>query len=136
MIKQSTAIDVNSLAQSLPTPEFENTTGLDALFFNTLDQHQSAFHVVVAKTAYTLGAVDAHGFATLHPCAEKVMLATEDQHYENDFLHSTMIESDLAPYKPRCDVLVLGSGFAPRAQAVPQFSVQLQVGSVAIDAAS
>ena len=118
----------------LPTPVFDNTSELDALFFNSIDPYQSGFHVVVAKTAYRIGPIsvepEAHGFARLspldlsHPAA---LLATEDVHYDDNLRHSPRWESDLAPYKPACDVIVLAEAHAPGGRAVGQFSAQLLV---------
>jgi hypothetical protein len=114
----------------LPTPIFQNASQLDALFFNTLDQYASGFHVVVAKTAYQIGPCAADGFASLktlelpHPAA---LLATEDAHFEDNLRHSPRWESDLTPYKPACDVIVIADAHAPGARAVPQFSSQLRV---------
>jgi hypothetical protein len=40
-------------------------------------------------------------------------------------------ESDYAPFKPRCDVLLHGSAYAPRGQPVKRVNVSLRVGSLA-----
>ena len=111
----------------LPTPDLDNRTELDVLFFNTLNQHHAGFHVVAAKVGYRIGEVGPDGYASVQPLDEPAKLATADQHYEDNFRHSVEYESDLAPHKPTCDVLVAGTAYAPAGKAVPGFSVQLQV---------
>jgi hypothetical protein len=120
-------MSILDLAKALPTPIFDNATELDALFFNTLDQHGNGFHVVVAKTAFRIGAPDSKrpGYASLSAIEPALPLATQDTHLDNNFRNSTLQESDLAPYKPACDVMVIADAFAPAGYAVPQFSVQL-----------
>lgn len=61
----SNTMSAIELAKAMPTPIFDNASELDALFFNTLDQHGNGFHVVVAKTAFRIGARDAPGYASL-----------------------------------------------------------------------
>jgi hypothetical protein len=123
----SNTMSVIELAKALPTPIFDNASALDALFFNTLDQHGNGFHVVLAKTAFRIGAREASGYASLSALEPAQPLATEDQHFEDNFRHSTLQESDLAPYKPKCDVLVLADAHAPGGRNVGQFAVQLLV---------
>jgi hypothetical protein len=43
---------------------------------------------------------------------------------------ATLVESDWAPIKPRCDVLLNGSAHAPGGRAVPRVVVGLQVGAM------
>jgi hypothetical protein len=128
--QQQTALSTalpTTLPPSLPTPVFENESGLDALFFNTLDQHDNGFNVVVAKTAFHIGPRGANGYATLKAFDPPAPLVPQDCHFDDDFKNSTRQESDLAPYKPMCDVIVVADAHAPGGVAAPQFSVQLLV---------
>ena len=43
---------------------------------------------------------------------------------------STVYESEYPPFKPRCDVLLLGSAYAPGGNPVSRVTVSLQVGSL------
>lgn len=54
----------------------------------------------------------------------------EDNHWNDDPAWSLYAASDLAPRKPRCDVLLVGNAFAPGGQAVPSFPVRLTVAGV------
>jgi hypothetical protein len=110
---------------SIPNLVFENRTRLDALQFDAVDQHGSSFHVVVAKTAYLLGARDAGGVATLTPIG--ATLNVEDRPFDDADGASTRQESDFAPYKPACDVIVNATAYAPSGKPATTFQVRLTV---------
>jgi hypothetical protein len=114
----------------IPPLRFRNDTDFDALHFDTLDQHDVAFHVIVAKTGYRFGKCDSDGLATLTPLDPPAPLYHEDRYYDDSIDHSVRAESDLAPYKPRCDVVVVGDAYAaPQGvlRAATSFQVSLRV---------
>ncbi|MDO8074177.1 DUF2169 domain-containing protein [Janthinobacterium sp. SUN176] len=113
----------------IPNLLFDNRTPHAASQFDMLDQFGAAFHVVVARMGYMLGPCGADGLASLLPMARQSPLATQDLHLDDDTQAGTVQESDFAPYKPRCDVIVNGVAHAPRGQAMPQFLVNLKVQS-------
>lgn len=117
----------SALDQVIPGLCFDNRSDLDALHFDMIDQHGTPFHVIVAKTGYTIGSCNADGEATLIPMEVAAELNVEDQYYEDDLSKSVRQESDLAPYKPFCDVIVNAHAYAPRAVASQRFKVQLRV---------
>jgi len=119
------AADLTSL--QIPNLLFDNRTPFAATQFDMVDQFDSAFHVVVARIGYRLGPCGADGRASLLPTGVAVPLATEDQHLNSDTQASTLQESDFAPYKPHCDVIVNATAHAPRGQALPQFLVNLRL---------
>lgn len=112
---------------NVPNLVFDNRDQLAASQFDIVDQYGEAFHVVVARMAYTLGARGADGLAPLRAQVPPARLYTEDQHIGGDTLAGTLQESDFAPYKPRCDVIVNGVAHAPRGQPIEQFGVRLVV---------
>ncbi|MCE3602707.1 DUF2169 domain-containing protein [Massilia sp. P8910] len=112
---------------AIPALVFDNRTAFDALHFDTVDQHDVAFHVIVARTAYVLGPCGADGTATMTALEEPARLNTADRHYDDDTARSVREESDLAPYKPLCDVIVVGDAHAPGTRAARHFSVGLHV---------
>ncbi|MDM5179743.1 DUF2169 domain-containing protein [Massilia sp. DJPM01] len=112
---------------SIPSLRFDNRTGLDALHFDTIDQNGVAFHVVVAKTAYRFDGCDEHGHARLVSLEDPAPLYTDDMCYQDDTEQSVRCESDLAPYKPHCDVIVVGSAHAPGGKPVRRFGVRLHL---------
>lgn len=106
---------------------FDNRTPYSALQFDIVDQHGGAFHVFVAKIGYALGACDAQHWAGLTELAAPAELNTTDRHVDDNPAASVLEESDLAPHKPRCDVIVVGSAYAPKGVAVDAFPVRLAV---------
>ena len=112
---------------AIPSLRFDNRTDFDALHLDTIDQNGVAFHVLVAKTAYSLGPHDADGNASLVALDESAKLYTEDRYFEGDIERSVRHESDLAPYKPRCDVVVIADAHAPHGRAARRFKVSLHV---------
>jgi hypothetical protein len=116
-----------SALPDIPPLRFRNDTGFDALHFDMLDQHDAAYHVIVAKTGYRLGQCGDDGLAALTPLDPPAPLHREDRYYDDDIEHSVRAESDLAPYKPRCDVVVVGDAHAPGGQPTTSFLVTLRV---------
>lgn len=112
---------------AIPPLRFRNDTRFDALHFDTLDQNDVPFHVIVAKTGYAFGPCDGDGLAVLTPLDPPAPLHQQDRHYDDDIDRSVRAESDLAPYKPRCDVIVAGDAYAPGGQAAEVFQVALRV---------
>ena len=112
---------------NLPNLVFDNRTAHAASQFDMLDQFGEAFHMVVARMAYTLGPCGADGLATLHPFSRPAPLLTEDRHLNGDTEAGTVQESDFAPYKPHCDVIVNGAAHAPLGLAMEKFAVNLRL---------
>jgi hypothetical protein len=106
---------------------FDNRTDFDALQFVTIDQHDQPFHVIVAKMGYSLAACNAQGDAQLVALDEPAKLNVEDLYYQDNLQGSVREESDLAPYKPLCDIIVNGQAYAPHGKAVRDFEVRLHV---------
>ncbi len=111
----------------IPSLRFDNRTAVDALHFDMLDQNGVAFHVIAAKTAYALGPCGSDGQAVLTALEEPRPLDLEDRYHDDDVEQSVRMESDLAPYKPVCDVIVVGAGHAPGGRAARRFTVSLHV---------
>jgi len=100
--------------------ELVNGTGLDALNFEAMDQAGSLFEVVAVKVGYAIGS---DGRLTALP--DPVPLATEDEAFGELNAASVRWESDLAPFKPLCDVLVNATAHAPQG-ATRRFEVGLK----------
>jgi hypothetical protein len=113
----------------IPNLVFENRTRLDALQFDAVDQHDTSFHVIVAKTAYLLGPRDGAGNAALTP-VPGARLNVEDRAFDDSLDASVRQESDFAPYKPACDVIVNATAHAPGGKPANAFQVSLTVRGV------
>lgn len=110
--------------------EFRNLTPFESLAFSAYDVHQREHHVVVTRVVYRLVA-DPHGART-HRCEaltgdDRNALVTSDVYEGDAHTSSVRAESDLAPFKPRCDVVVRATAHAPQGEASARWSVSLRV---------
>ena len=65
---------------------------------------------------------------------EQQPLAVEDEYFGEMNKSSVKQESDLVQYKPKCDVIVIGSAHAPGGKAASRFETGIKIsGSVALD---
>ncbi|MFO0757651.1 MAG: DUF2169 domain-containing protein [Byssovorax sp.] len=84
--------------------------------------------------AWTLTVVVKGTFSLVH--GQEAVLADyqapveADQHYDNDARSSLYCASELVPYKPRTDVVLVGSAFAPERVAVEALIARLCVGEI------
>ncbi|WP_322403608.1 DUF2169 domain-containing protein [Massilia luteola] len=102
--------------------EFRNLTPFPAMAFDALDQHDQRFHVVVMRLTFELR----HDGALLLAPAQTPLVTTDD--YYGDMNHSSVRqESDLAPYKPHTDVIVIADACAPQGRATGEFAVALKI---------
>lgn len=102
--------------------QFVNHTPFPALAFEGIDQHDQAFHVVVLRQTLTW---DAHG--KLNYANEQSPLREEDAYFGKTNRSAVREESDLCQYKPRCDVIVNATAYAPGGKAAQRFEVRLQL---------
>lgn len=127
------ASDAPSFA--VPSLLFDNRTPFAAAQFDTIDQHDSAFHVFVTKIGYTIGACDDKGWARLTLLDEPTQLNAEDLHEGGDPGASVLQESDFAPFKPRCDVIVNGVAHVPGTKPARTITVRLMLVAPSTDGA-
>jgi len=105
--------------------EFINHTPFPALAFGGIDQRGHAFHVLALRQTFTWNQTGTLVFAD-----EQEPLCEADEFFGDTLEGSVRQESDLCPYKPRCDVIVNASAQAPQAaNGKPQsrFVVRLEV---------
>ncbi len=62
--------------------------------------------------------------------AKQVPLVTADVFTGEPGFSSVLYESEYAPRKPRCDVLLNGSAYAPNGKPTPRVTVSLRIGTV------
>lgn len=96
--------------------EFRNLTPFDALCFNALGVDDQEYPVLAMKVGYRLLPVDSQPGQLRAEVmdVEPVALCTDDAYYGEEGTSSVNEESDLAPFKPRCDVIVVGLAHAPQ----------------------
>jgi hypothetical protein len=110
----------------LPRLILRDLTGRSHLQFDALDPARRQIHTVVLKERYRLGAPDASGLAPLLLEEAPAPLNDEDLPHDGNPALTIREESDLAPFKPMCDVLVVGSAYAPEATPVGSFVARLR----------
>lgn len=102
--------------------EFRNLTPYPAMAFDALDQHDQRFHVVVMRLTFEL-----QDDGTLLLAPEQTSLVMTDEYYGEMNASSVRQESDLAPYKPHTDVIVIANACAPQGRATDEFAVALKI---------
>jgi len=116
-----------------PLPKVINHTPWPAQNFLHVDPQGDVFHVLVCRTTYSLRGMQHDGGSlaqpVLLPPELQPGLVTEDEYAGALNASSTVQESDFAPYKPLCDVLVVkATAYAPGGQRVPRWNVGLRLG--------
>lgn len=92
--------------------EFRNLTPFSVMNYKMLDTDDKEHHVIVMKVGYELVSDGNNGDYTPHLLMD-LALVSEDQFTGDLNTSSVLTESDLAPFKPRCDVLINGIAYAP-----------------------
>lgn len=102
--------------------EFKNLTPFDTLCYTMLDTEDKEHHVIAMKVAYTLQdgecIIDEENFPSL---------CVQDEYTGEINQSSVRCESDLAPYKPKCDVIINGIGYAPNNKPTNSFEVSVHI---------
>ncbi|QSI75176.1 DUF2169 family type VI secretion system accessory protein [Niveibacterium microcysteis] len=107
--------------------EFRNLTPFDALCFASLDAQDTPHRTIVMRVGYRI-TLDAQGATVLTPMDEDaVPLCIQDECFEALNTSSPRQESDLAPYKPACDIIVIGSAHTPQDHPQPQVRVNCRI---------
>jgi hypothetical protein len=101
--------------------EFANTTSAGALHFDSVDQFGALFHIVIVRQRFM---VTPDG---LLAAAVQPVIRDTDARFPDGPAGLVYQESDLCPYKPRCDVIVNGIAYAFAGVAVQRVQVRLRV---------
>jgi hypothetical protein len=99
--------------------EFRNLTPFPAIAFDAIDQHDQRFHSVVMRLTFE---VQDDGSLLLAPV--QTPLAMTDEFYGDANRSSVRQESDLAPYKPRTDVIVIAHACVPQGKPSTLFGAE------------
>ncbi|CDG19397.1 DUF2169 family type VI secretion system accessory protein [Xenorhabdus doucetiae] len=105
--------------------EFRNLTPFAVMNYSMLDIEDVEHHVAVMKIGYQL-LPDRAGQCTaeLLPAPP---LCVQDEYRGRMNASPVLQESDLAPFKPRCDIIVNGTAYAPDGRPCTEMSVSLTV---------
>ncbi|MBC8954043.1 DUF2169 domain-containing protein [Xenorhabdus sp. PB62.4] len=107
--------------------EFKNLTPFSVMHYKMLDTEDEEYHVVAMKIVYQLQPVGNGPYyqaVLTEPFGE---LTLQDEFSGELNLSSVRLESDLAPLKPKCDVIVNGVAYAPAGIPAERVPVRLLV---------
>lgn len=109
--------------------QFRNLTPFDALRFSALSVDDQEYPVLAMKVGYRLLPIDgpAGQFRAQVMDDTPVPLCMADRYYGEAGSSSVCEESDLAPFKPRCDVIVVGRAYAPQGIAATSWQAGLRL---------
>lgn len=105
--------------------EFRNLTPFSVMNYKMLDVDDIEHHVIVMKVGYSLAQFDGNIYQA--KIKENTPLCFQDENVTNSLNSSVKFESDLSPFKPLCDVIVIGTAIAPHSKPVKKFDVNLRV---------
>ena len=113
--------------------KFRNCTPFDAMAWSAESVGRDEFHVVAVKVGYRLVPMaKSNSTAHTHDCQilegrDSPKLVVEDRYFGDSLLSSIREESDLAPFKPCCDVLINATAHAPGGEATAQWPVRVRI---------
>lgn len=121
--------------KAAPLPEVINHTPWPSQYFQHVDPHGEVFHVMVCRISYSLRGMSYEGMAlpvpALLPPEQQVPLCEADQYRAEVNASCVLQESDFAPYKPKCDVLLVNAqGYAPGGKPLTRWPVGFSFGEV------
>ena len=116
-----------SPAPAAEIPSVDNQTPYPTQYIQMLDVLDQVFHVVILKQTYDLRQITENGEPALNQ--EQAPLCLEDQYYDRPDNSSLIQESDLAPFKPRCDILFShATAYAPEGKSLTSWPIRVQLG--------
>lgn len=107
---------------------FINHTIFPALNFDCHNPHHDKFHVVASRITYDIRINTRNGQSQLIISPEQSPLNYTDISYSEMIDASIEYENDLAPYKPKTDIVINATAFVPENNPVPVFDVGIQIG--------
>lgn len=113
-------------------PEVINHTPWPSQYFQHVDPRGEIFHVMVSRVTYSLlelETVNGSPVPKLLPPAEQPGLCESDEFAGPANASSLIQESDYAPFKPKCDVLLVNAtAHAPSGQPMDRWPVGFRFG--------
>ena len=111
--------------------EFRNLTPFDVMCFSALAPDGQEHPVIAMKVGYRLEPIEnqpGHCRAIVI-YEDPLRLCTADTYHGEPGFSSVLEESDLAPFKPRCDVIVVGHSHAPAGRPALTWEAGLRITS-------
>lgn len=107
---------------------FVNHTIFPALNYDHHDLQNEIFHIVVSRVTYDIRINNRDGQSQLIISPEQSVMNYTDISYSEMADTSIEYENDLAPYKPKTDIVINATAFVPENNPVPVFDVGIQIG--------
>lgn len=101
---------------------FTNFTPFEAQPFSMLNQHDREYHVVAIR-----GTFDIQPGKDLIISQEQACLVMDDEYHGEVGKSSLKQESDIALYKPKCDVIVIGNAYTPEKKPARFFNAGIKI---------
>ncbi|MGN8258692.1 DUF2169 domain-containing protein [Pseudomonas sp. SMSB3] len=111
--------------------EFRNLTPFDVKCFSALAPDGQEHPVVAMKVGYRLEPIEGclGRFRVIVIDDKPLPLCMADTYYAETDSSSLLEESDLAPFKPLCDVIVVGNSYAPAGQPAEAWEAGIRITS-------
>ncbi len=107
---------------------FINHTIFPALNYDSDNHQHDTFHIVASRITYDIRINNRDGQSQLVISPEQSLLNYTDVSYNEMVDTSIEYESDLAPYKPKTDIVINATAFVPENNPVSVFDVGIQIG--------
>lgn len=124
-----------SPVESAPLPEVINHTPWPSQYIQHIDQHGEIFHVMISRMTYSLVGMrcEDHQLPTpeLVDIEDQSPLCEADEYIGKVSETSVLQESDYAPYKPKCDVLLINAcAYAPEGKPAKRWAAGFRLGEL------
>ncbi|MFO6296030.1 DUF2169 family type VI secretion system accessory protein [Rahnella selenatireducens] len=107
--------------------EFRNLTPFAAMQFMMRDREDNDNYVVIMKVGYRLEPDASGGFRVRVRDDDAPVLSVQDEYLGEMNMSSVIQESDLAPFKPYCDIIISGSACADKGSPVLKQTVSVKI---------
>jgi hypothetical protein len=107
--------------------EFRNLTPFAAMQYAMLDASDEEKHVVVMKVGYQLQPTGRGGYQLRVRDEDAVPLCFEDEFSDKVNASSVLQESDLAPFKPVCDVIINATAWSAQRHPCAEIPVSIEI---------
>ncbi|MFU2316563.1 DUF2169 family type VI secretion system accessory protein [Rahnella sp. PCH160] len=114
--------------------EFRNLTPFAAMQFKMLDREDNENYVIVMKVGYRLEPDESGGYRVRVRDDDAVALNVRDEYLASVNTSSVIQESDLAPFKPSCDIIISGSACAENCSPVLKQNISAVINNAAGEA--
>ncbi|QIO08920.1 DUF2169 family type VI secretion system accessory protein [Acinetobacter lanii] len=105
----------------------ENNTVFPALLYTVADAQRTEKYVVVMKVSYKINRLSENQWDLELIEDGSIPLCLADEYWGEIGKSSVKIESDLAPFKPKCDVIINGSAYSKNEKPVSAIAVRIRL---------